>query len=602
MTEPPTPQPLFLPAEPDPAFATLHPAAAGATGAAVLILPPFGWDEICSYRGLRFWAEQLAGAGHPALRLTLPGTGDSGGHPRDPDRLGAWLAAVSGAAAWLRETTGAERLVALGIGLGGLLACRAASDGAEIDDLVLWGTPARGRTLLRGLRAFSHLEHAELYAGVSDPPPVTEGEIESGGFVLTAETMTALERVDLATLSLPAARQRRVLLLDRDGLAADRDLRGWLEGAGAAVTVAPGPGFGELTSHPQFAAPPLGVIARVGAWLAESSQPASLGMGATVQPSGGPGVELRVSGEGDGDGGVIRETALAIPHAGGQLAGVLSEPLEATGRTPAVILVNAGAVRRVGPNRMWVEAARRWAATGVPVLRLDMEAIGDSDGDEVPYRSDAALYTSRFVPHVARAMDALQARGVAEEFVVGGLCSGAYWALHAALQDRRVCGLLLVNPRVLIWTAGLGASRDLRVLLTERPSLTRIRKVATGPRLRSLARWTATAPLRAARPSRSRDVQLTARRLDAEIDELVASGCRIAWVFADREPLQAELTRTGRLDELLASPNVTLERIHVRDHTMRPLWAQRELHAALDRALTREPGVLELVGAARCQA
>jgi hypothetical protein len=35
------------------------------------------------------------------------------------------------------------------------------------------------------------------------------------------------------------------------------------------------------------------------------------------------------------------------------------------------------------------------------------------------------------------------------------------------------------------------------------------------------------------------------------------------------------------------SPNVTVEHIAVRDHTLRPIWAQARAHEALDRALHR---------------
>ena len=60
--------------------------------------------------------------------------------------------------------------------------------------------------------------------------------------------------------------------------------------------------------------------------------------------------------------------------------GILTEPVG-----PAVDLcavwLNAGPQRRIGPNRMWVETARRWAALGVPSVRVDLAAIGDADGD-----------------------------------------------------------------------------------------------------------------------------------------------------------------------------------------------------------------------------
>ena len=74
---------------------------------------------------------------------------------RDPRLLDAWTAAVTGSAAWLRERAGCERLTAFGMGLGGMLAWRAASLGAVIDDLVLWGVPSSGRRILREMRAQS---------------------------------------------------------------------------------------------------------------------------------------------------------------------------------------------------------------------------------------------------------------------------------------------------------------------------------------------------------------------------------------------------------------------------------------------------------------
>src|SRR5437868_1729268 len=133
----------------------LHEPTGGvARDTAVLLCPSFGWHQDCSYRGLRAWATELADAGYPAARLTLPSTGDSAGSPHDPGRLDAWTAAVSDGAGWLRQACGAERVVAIGIGLGGMAAYRAVAAGAPIDDLVLWAVPDRGRALLRELRGY----------------------------------------------------------------------------------------------------------------------------------------------------------------------------------------------------------------------------------------------------------------------------------------------------------------------------------------------------------------------------------------------------------------------------------------------------------------
>lgn len=580
MSDLPPPEPLFLPGDPDPAFATLHrPVLDRRVGTAVLLCPPFGWEEVCSYRGLRFWATRLALAGHPALRLTFPGTGDAGGDPRDPDRLRAWTASVTAAADLLRSEAGGGRVTAVGLGLGGLVACLAAARGAAVDDLVLWATPSRGRSLVRALRAFSKLESAGFYEGLAAPPAPAEGDLDAGGFVLTAETLAELEAVDLRQLQLPAPVGRRALLLERDGLAPDEALRERLVSLGVAVQTAAGDGYADLTSHPQTATPPLAVIATVERWLAEPPPVGTVSPGRTAEPTAG--AEIRV---GDGS---VRDTALLIPAGFGQMAAVLAEPLERPAGDTAVILLNAGAVRRTGPSRMWVQAARRWAARGVPVLRLDVEGIGDANGDGSPYRDDAALYTPAFVPQVLAAVDFLQARGVAQRFVLGGLCSGAYWSFHAALADSRISAVLLLNPRVLIWSDELAPARDMRAVLTQRPSLSRIRRLATGPRLRAFTRWLAGAPLRAWRrlsTGQSAAAQ-TEVALDAALERLVASGTRMLLLFSDHEPLHDELDRTGRLATLAARPNVTVEYIPVRDHTMRPAWSQTAVQAAMDRVV-----------------
>ncbi|HEY2636795.1 MAG TPA: hypothetical protein VGI54_05350, partial [Solirubrobacteraceae bacterium] len=164
--------PFYLGAGADAALCLFHePAPEAPRGVGVVICPPLGWDEVASYRPRRAWAVDLAAAGHPALRLDLPSTGDSTGCPADPDRLEAWTAAVVAATTWLRTRGGAPRVALLGLGAGGLLACRAMAHGAPADDLVLWGTRSRGRTVVRELRALARLEAAEFAVPAGEAPP-----------------------------------------------------------------------------------------------------------------------------------------------------------------------------------------------------------------------------------------------------------------------------------------------------------------------------------------------------------------------------------------------------------------------------------------------
>ncbi len=45
---------------------------------------------------------------------------------------------------------------------------------------------------------------------------------------------------------------------------------------------------------------------------------------------------------------------------------------------PWVVLVNVAAEHHIGPGRRWVEWARRWAALGYRVVRIDQSGVGDS--------------------------------------------------------------------------------------------------------------------------------------------------------------------------------------------------------------------------------
>jgi pimeloyl-ACP methyl ester carboxylesterase len=584
----PAPQTVYLEGVIDPVFAVFHAVTReGGRDTAVILCPPFGWDEVCSYRSRREWALRLAEAGYPSIRPSFPATGDSGGAPRDSDRLDAWTAAVTASARWVRAATGAQRLVAIGLGLGGLIAYRAAAGGAPIDDLVLWATPARGRTFVRQFRAFSRLEASQFFEGLEAPAPLPPDELEAGGFLLSAQTVRELDSLDLTALALPAAAARRVMLLDRDGIAVDSALREQLESWGVAVTVAAGPGYATMTSHPQQARAPLPVIDAVMSWLDEASTLDAAPTDPTLPLPAGASDGATMA---DGDSHDVVETPFTVEQSFGKLSGVLVEPLGRREPGLCAVLLNAGAGRRIGPSRMWVEAARRWALLGVPTLRLDVEGIGEADGAANPYGDDGALYVPTLIPQVLAAVDALQERGIGERFVLGGLCAGAYWSLHAALLDDRVRGALVMNPRALVWDPRLLPARDFRALLFESFSWAKLKRSVTKARVRALALWMLASPKRLLLRLRAR---LTGTPTDAhEIDDVLtrlgASGKLAMMMFSDDEPLHEELVRSGRMAWLEQMSNVTVEHINVRDHTLRPNSAQREAHQALDRAIDRE--------------
>ena len=454
---------------------------------AVVLAPPFGWEEIAAHRAVRDWAGQLAAHGYPVLRLDLPGTGDSAGEPTDPVTLTAWQAAVGEAAGWVRAEAAVPTVVGIGIGVGGLLVYEAAARG-ELDHIVLWATPSRGRTLVRELSAFSALETARIVeSGSPEPPPLPERMLAPGGFVLSPETVVELSAVNLATRPLAAG--THVLLLDRDGIKPDVALQAAVTDAGAGLTVASGKGFSAMLAEPDKSRSPHDVFDTVHSWLEEL--PATPERAGRPEPAGVPQAELRFD--------AFSERPFTVSAAPGRLVGISAVPQDEPRPLTAVFL-NAGAVRRIGPHRLWVDTARRWALRGIPSLRLDLGGIGDSDGDSESLANVAEFYESRYTDQVRAALDQLEQERLGERFVVVGLCSGSSWAFQAALADRRIAAAFMINPRILYWDEALDVARDLRRtrLLVKPVIWKRILRGDVSPdRFAAFLGWSAKAPLRA---------------------------------------------------------------------------------------------------------
>ena len=575
---------LYLPLQPDPAFGLFHPAEGEERRSAVLLCPPFGWAEACSYRARLEWAYHLAGRGHPTLRIDLPGTGDSAGDLGPGDRLSVWTAAVVAGVDWLREHAPGAGVTVIGIELGGLLSLLAVAQGARVDELVLWGTRARGRAWVRELRAMGSLEDAhQRDAGAPDPPPLPDGAVAAGGFVLGAATRASLEAVDAAALDLPAGTLRRALVLDRDGLAVDEALLDALRRAGASVSVRPGPGFGAaVVGDLQTVEVPRETFARASAWLEEA--PATARPGEPAAPAAAGCLELDVEGR------TVRETPFVHDVPAGRLFGVVAEP-EGFQEDVCAVLLNAGPQRHIGPNRMWVQSARRWAARGVPSLRVDLDGIGDADGRPAGWREEAVFYEPQHVDYVKDVLARLRADGVAQRFVLLGLCSGANWAFNAALDDETVVAALLINPRALLWDPWMETDRESRKLRgvasprmwtrlvrgdLGRDAIGKAVRAASG-RLRRLPAAAAGRLVRRGAPD----------ELDAALGRLADQGTNLTFIFTDEEPLHDELARAGRLD---GAPNLRVANVRTvaNMHALQPPWVQQEVHVLMDDALERE--------------
>ena len=125
-----------------------------------------------------------------------------------------------------------------------------------------------------------------------------------------------------------------------------------------------------------------------------------------------------------------------------------------------ILMLNAGAIRLVGPNGMYVPLARAWASQGHTVLRVDIGGLGDSP----PHAGspDNVVYSDRALDEVRSAITHLQAQAGVRHIVIMGLCSGAYHAFKSAVHDLPVDALVMINPLTFFWKEGMSLDQHTR--------------------------------------------------------------------------------------------------------------------------------------------
>ncbi len=372
-----------------------------------------------------------------------------------------------------------------------------------------------------------------------------------------------------------------------------------------------GRGYAAMMVEPQDARPPTEVFVAVERWLSgpageaggDSPDEAPRAPGAGPWPPNG---HSRASAgsrpELSATDGAVRERALSIELADERLFAVLAEPT-APALPLCAVLLNAGPQRHTGPNRMWVEIARRWAGRGVPTVRIDLSAIGDSDGDAAELVRVATLYRAEYIEQVQAVLTRLSQQGLPERFLLLGLCAGAYWSLHAALADERVARVAMLNPRALVWDEWIHTRYETNALRQRVMLASTWRKVLHGEitlarhleTARSLARRGLTIPQRVVHRGRQDDPPA---ELTTLLDRLRERDQRGLLMLTGKEPLRAEMERSGLFEQPWRWPNLelVLTGSSADTHTLTPLWLQREVHELVDRELDRE---LELLAARR---
>ncbi len=414
-----------------PVFAWFHCPQDRRARAGVVVCPPIGFDYYLAHYALRRLAEELAGAGLCAVRFDYDGTGDSLGGSGDADRVQAWLTSVASARGCLRRA-GLDQISLVGMRFGATLAAASAARDPGVDQLVLWDPIASGKSFL-----VEHHAVSVLTFGV--PARSTDGSVEIPGTVFDATTVRSLHGLAVPSSGAPLA--RRVLVLTRRDRPVDRAV---LRPTMAQERVDREEAVGQaalLDRTPPNQQLPVAAARRVVDWLSAGATAESRQVRAPTDP---PRV---VVGQGT-QGRPIVERAVRVPPVG--LFGILTEPEQpevpgdGAASPPPVLFLNVAAEPHIGPARLWVDLARRWAGAGMRSLRLDLSGLGDS-----PHRGGGGPWAIFKPDAFDDVTDA--ARWVSpddpSDVVLVGLCSSGYQALESALA-LGARGAVVVNPSV----------------------------------------------------------------------------------------------------------------------------------------------------------
>ncbi len=579
----------------------LHPRAdVGAFRRGAIVCGAHGFEDLCSRSSLRLLAGELSARGVPVLRFDWRGTADSEGDGEAPHRVATWLGNIGEAARKLVEMTGVEEIALVGLRLGALLALEAARDISPAR-LVLLAPPASGRALKRELEVMSRIFQGK--PGAAEDAGF-DG-VSAAGFRISRATLDDLALVGSRRLSGARDCATLVLTQDPDG----SPLADKLLDVGADVTVEPFEGYADMMCDPTAALPPTKAIARIADFVSGGAS-ASPRLEERLKGASRRGAEGRKSGSCFGtpaaqtprherveqDPAILatdvwrEEAAQFGPD--NRLVGIFCQRAAGERRSQAVVFLNSGGVYHIGWARMFVDMARQLAANGVASLRMDMSGVGDSLSPAGPDR--APLFDRGLTRDVEAAIDWLFSRSIRDVSLFGA-CSGAYQAFHAAIHDKRVTRIALVNQACFVygptyamqieaWRRTKAADVSMKLAGADSP----VESDSKGARalLFSLAKKVVKAGL-----VHATDATFAVRRrvpglnaVERWFGELSARGAQTLLIYSENDPGLWELERHLGARSHAASPlpGVRTTLIPAADHELTPKAARKALSAVLD--------------------
>lgn len=431
-------------------FGLFQPASGASSGVvrntAVLFLPPWGFEELCTHKLFRVMAEEFATDGIASLRFDYPGTGDALDDDAGTITLDVWYDTISAAFDLLREKTGGIPIMLVGHGLGASMGLEMAERLDGLCGLVAMAPVGSGRGYLRELQLWARM----IDEGLSLPEHLRLRDVASiAGLIMPDGVSNALKKKDFSTAH--PHRTIPYLFVNRPDRPADKALADLMATKGARVEQSDYIGFEAMIANPSMARLPLETMEHLVSWVVRRA--AALGhpphLVSNTEISETAQLETRD----------FRETAMRFGR-GQRLYGILCEPMGPR-RGASVLLASTAYDRQSGWGRSGVGMARRLARAGIASFRFDPANVGDSP--PVPGFPEQVLYAETQYDDVEAALNVLEQRDLLP--VIGvGRCSGGYLTFSSMIKDHRLVGACLANPFAFYWDPKRDVDGALRVV------------------------------------------------------------------------------------------------------------------------------------------
>jgi hypothetical protein len=422
-TEVPT---FFGPSE-SPLFGVVHLPVDNQIRGGVLICGSLGKEGMDSVRLHRILADSLARRGFGVLRFDYLGLGDSAYAQVRDDAVANWVASVGHALDYL-TLIGAESATAIGIRAGCLILDEYLAQSHTVNRVVYLDPYGTGRRYLR--------EHTALFRlSVGEDAP-TPGEVTVMGGRLSDHAAAEFAALQMGANPVSARGLDNVLLVGRP---AETDKRvtalASAEGVDSIITG----GLPECARPQETWLPiPFAAVDSIIDWIdgnvpTRTHRAVPQYLTTVTMPAEEP------------DGVDVFESIERIEPNG--LFAIRTLPRR---RSPApaktVLFFVTGFDLHVGPAREWVELSRRIAAAGSQAVRWDPAGQGLSGQiNRDPWRK---IYSNADITDsIAVARHACQG---ASELELVGICSGSWYAAHAA-RNIGAQSAILVNQYVWNW-------------------------------------------------------------------------------------------------------------------------------------------------------